>query len=229
MSKLSAGSYDLNTWLHGGYESEVITTIYGGAGTGKTNFCMLAAVSQAKKGNKVLFIDTEGGFSVERARQLAGEDIKHVLENIILLKPTTFDEQREAFKQLLKYIVKDHFSLIIVDGMTMLYRLAFARAREEGLSSIQKLNAELARQMRILAEIARKQGLPVLITNQQYTWEKDTRMVAGDILQYWSKCLIELTNEKGKRSARLKKHRSLGDSKLDFYIVDEGIKRRRWL
>ena len=74
MTRISAGSYDLNRWLHGGYEKDIITVVYGGAGTGKTNLCMAAAVSQAKKGNKVLFIDSEGGFSVERARQLAPED-----------------------------------------------------------------------------------------------------------------------------------------------------------
>ena len=63
MAKISAGSYELNKWLYGGYDSEIITTLYGSAGSGKTNFCLLAAVSQAKKGQKVIFIDTEGGFS----------------------------------------------------------------------------------------------------------------------------------------------------------------------
>ena len=52
--KLSTGSYDLNKWLFGGYDSDTITTIYGPAGSGKTNFCMLACVSQAKKENKVI-------------------------------------------------------------------------------------------------------------------------------------------------------------------------------
>lgn len=229
MTKLSAGSHDLNTWLYGGYESEIITTLYGGPGSGKTNFCLVAAVSQAKKGNKVLFIDTEGGFSSERVKQLAGDETPAVLERIILLRPTNFDEQREAFKHLLKHVTKDHFGLVVVDSMTMLYRLDFAQAREESVAALQKINAELARQMRLLVEIARNQGIPVLVTNQQYTWEKDTRMVAGDILTYWSKCLIELSNENGKRTAHLRKHRSLPEKSLAFQIVNEGIKKRGWL
>lgn len=229
MSKVSAGSYDLNTWLHGGYESEVITTLYGGPGTGKTNFCLLAAVSQAKKGHKVLYIDSEGGFSVERIKQLAGDSVSDVLQHIILLKPTSFDEQRDAFKQLLMFISKEHFGLIIVDGMTMLYRLDFAHAREQGAHEVQKTNAELVRQMRILAEIARKQGIPVIVTNQLYMWENDTRMVAGDILRYWSKCLIELSHDKGKRVAYIRKHRHLPESSLHFLIVSGGIKKRGWL
>ena len=92
MAKVSAGSYDLNKWLHGGYETEVVSVIYGGPGAGKTNFCLLLAVSQAKKGNKVIYIDTEGGFSVERVKQMLGskDGIEPVLENILLLKPTNF-------------------------------------------------------------------------------------------------------------------------------------------
>lgn len=229
MAKLSAGSYDLNKWLYGGYESEIITTLYGGSGSGKTNFCLLAAVSQAKKGNKVFYMDTEGGFSPERIKQLAGEDYNQILKNILVLRPTSFNEQREAFKELLKYVTKDHLGLVIVDGMTMLYRLEFGEARSKSIDELRSVNAELARQMRILVEIARKQGIPVLVTNQVYQWENDSKMVAGDILKYWSKCLIELVNDRGKRTAHLRKHRSLPESSFGFQIVNEGIKKRGWL
>ena len=113
MSKISAGSYDLNKWLYGGYENDIISVIYGGPGTGKTNFCLLAAVSQAKKGNKVLYIDTEGGFSSERVKQIAGEENEKVLGNILLLKPTSFDEQRAIFQDLNKYLKKEIYSELI--------------------------------------------------------------------------------------------------------------------
>ncbi len=229
MAKVSAGSYDLNKWLYGGYESDIITTLYGGAGTGKTNFCLLAAVSQASKGSRVMYIDTEGGFSSERVRQLAGSDTDKVLKNILVLKPTSFSEQKESFKELLKQVTKDHLGLIVVDGMTMLYRLDFGEAREKGRGEMQEINSELARQMRTLAEIARKQGIPVLATNQVYQWDNHERMVGGDILKYWSKCLIELANDNGKRTAFLRKHRSLPEKKMDFIIVNEGIKKKGWL
>ncbi len=68
--RISTGSFDLNKWLEGGYEKDIITMIAGPAGSGKTNFCILSACSQAKKGNKVIFIDTEGGFSIERVKQI---------------------------------------------------------------------------------------------------------------------------------------------------------------
>ena len=234
MSKISAGCYDLNVWLKGGYDSGIITTFYGGPGSGKTNLCMIAAVSQAKKGNKVIFVDTEGGFSSERVKQLFsskstnGTDenltLDKVLANIIILKPTNFKEQQQVFDQLLKY-VKEQVSLIVVDGMTMLYRLDFADAKhntnsnsEDALEGMQFVNAQLTRQMRLLVEIARKYEIPVLVTNQTYNWNNESRMVAGDIVKYWSKCLIEMENESGKRTAHLRKHRSLPEKSLDFQI-----------
>src|SRR3989338_3826200 len=67
MAKVSSGSGALDKLLEGGYETDVITTIYGPAGSGKTTTCLLAAVSTAtvkeNKDKKVVFIDTEGGFS----------------------------------------------------------------------------------------------------------------------------------------------------------------------
>ena len=223
--KISAGSYDLNKFLYGGYDKDIITTIYGPAGSGKTNFCILASVSQAKKGNKVVFMDTEGGFSVERIKQIVPDDYENVLKNILLLKPTNFSEQKKDFEKLLEHLDKE-VSLIVVDGMTILYRLDFAGAREKDDREVRKINSELARQLRILAEIARKRNIPVIVTNQVYNWENAKKMVGGDILTYWGKCLIELANERGKRVAYLRKHRSLPEKELEFQIVNMGIKKR---
>ena len=88
--KISAGSFDLNKWLRGGYEAGVITMIAGPPASGKTNFVMLAACSQAKKGKKVILIDTEGGFSVERVKQIAPDSHEEILKNILIFNPTEF-------------------------------------------------------------------------------------------------------------------------------------------
>ena len=230
MSKISAGSYDLNKFLHGGYEKEIVSIIYGTSGTGKTNFCLLAAVSQAKKGNKVIYIDTEGGFSVERTKQINPENHKKILENILLLKPTNFEEQKEAFKTILSQL-KKQVSLIIVDSMAILYRLDFASARSKNnnIKEIQKINSQLIYQVKTLAEIAIKKQIPIIVTNQVYNWEDERKMVGGDILKYWGKCHIELTHNKGRRTATLVKHRSLPEKQLTFQIYNEGIKKRGWL
>jgi len=228
MKKISAGSYDLNKWLNGGYENDIVSVLYGAAGTGKTNLCVLAAVACAKNGGKVIFIDTEGGFSVERVKQIVPGNYEETLGNIFLLKPTSFKEQKDAFVELQKRL-KGHVDLIVVDGMTILYRLDFADAREKDDGTVQNINADLARQMKLLAEIARKKNIPVLVTNQVYCWENETKMVGGDILKYWGKCLIELTNDKGRREIFLRKHRSIEEKSFCFQIYDLGIRKRGWI
>ncbi len=239
--KISAGSYDLNKWLYGGYEKDIITMIAGPAGSGKTNFVLLAACSQAKKGNKVIFIDTEGGFSVDRIKQITGEDYENVLKNILLLEPTNFKEQKKVLANLLKNIKNQDIGLVIIDGMSMLYRLELGDAvKEQDAMKIRQVNKDMAEQMKILAEISRKQKIPVLITNQVYfsfipeeEWKKgikpEMKIVGGDLFKYWSKCIIKLENEKGKRKAILLKHRSLPLKEMVFEIKDKGIFRRRWI
>jgi len=246
VEKISAGSYELNTWLYGGYEKDIITMIAGPPGSGKTNFVILAACSQAKKGNKVIFVDTEGGFSIERVKQIVGkENAPEFLDNLLLLQPTSFEEQRKVFENLLKTIKKNHVGLIVIDGMAMLYRLELGDARENlkkesNEEKVQKINREVAKQMRCLAEISRKQNIPILITNQVYgkfvegeEWksgfEKEMNLVGGDLFKYWCKCIIELKKEGNKRKAVIIKHRSLAEKELKFVIKDAGIFKDSWI
>ena len=239
LGKISAGSYDLNKWLYGGYERDIITMIAGPPGSGKTNFCILAASSQARKGNKVLFIDTEGGFSVDRVKQISGEDYEDILKNILLLGPTSFEEQKKVLLSLPNKIKKEHVNLIFIDGMAMLYRLELGDARKDD-SLVKQVNREVAKQLRVLAEISRKQNIPIIITNQVYHSflsdeeirkgvKKEMSLVGGDLFKYWSKCIIELKNENGKKKAILLKHRSLPRKELNFEIKNKGVFKRGWI
>ena len=238
-SRISAGAYDLNKFLGGGYETDIITTLYGSGGSGKSNFCIMLAVSQAKRGNKVIFIDTEGGFSVDRFRQIHnGEesDIKRDLQNVLLLKPTSFKEQEKSFEQLLKHVKAGDVSLIIVDSIAMLYRIELGEAiTSKDSYKISEVNRKLAVQLRTLNEISRKQNISVIVTNQVYStfsdnedkdFEPRVSMVGGDLLKYWSKCIIELQNNFGKRKIILKKHRSIPNKEFAFEIVNTGIKKK---
>ena len=230
--KISSGNKDLDNWLSGGYEDDIITVLYGPAGSGKTNLCVLAAVEQAKQGKKVIFMDTEGGFSAERMNQIAERD---VTKNILLLKATTFYEQNKMFDRLLDELRKD-VALIVVDSIVMLYRLEASIAREKGEEKIRVINMTLAKQMRTLNEIARKRNIPVLVTDQVYSDfvksedlksldEKKVYMVGGDLIKYWAKCIIELQKVKDKRKAILRKHRNMPEKEFSFSIIDKGIEK----
>ena len=223
--KLKTGSKILDSMLNGGYESDVITTIYGPAGSGKTVLCLLCAINVAKSGKKVIYVDCEGGFSVERLKQITSSislDYKKILEHIIFLKPTSFLEQKESFEKL-KDIVNDKIGLIVVDTIAMLYRLELGKDED-----VHEVNRELSRQISFLTEIARKKGIPILIANQVYAdfdAKDKVNIVGGDILKYGSKCLIKLQiTPNGNRRAILRKHRSIGEEKeIIFKIVDGGI------
>jgi len=239
--KISTGSFDLNKWMYGGYEKNIITMIAGPPGSGKTNMTILASCSQSKKGEKVIFIDTEGGFSVDRVRQIVGDDYEKILENILLLNPTSFEEQKKIFSNISDKIEEGHVGLIIIDSMAMLYRLKLGDAvKSEENKNIQDVNREVAKQMRTLSEISRKHNIPVLITNQVYRdflpkekindeIKREINIVGGDLFKYWSKCIIELENEGGRKKAILLKHRSLPQKEISFEIKDKGIFKKRWI
>ena len=224
-NRIPTGSKVLDEMLYGGYEKDVITTIYGPAGSGKTVLCLLCSINIARSGKKVIYVDSEGGFSIERLRQIASHinwDYKKIMDNIIFLKPTSFEEQKKSFEKL-KGLVNDKIGLIVVDTIAFLYRLELGKSEE-----VYDVNRELGKQISCLTEIARNKNIPVLVTNQVYTDfdAKDrVNIVGGDILKYGSKCLLELQiTPNNNRRAVLRKHRSLEPEKeLVFKIVDGGI------
>lgn len=223
--KQSTGSQILDKLLEGGYEKDILTTIYGPAGSGKTLLCLLALLKIAESGKKIIYIDTEGGFSVERLKQL-NSNYKNTLENIIFLRPTSFKGQKKAFEKL-KQIVNSRIGMIIIDTIAMLYRLELGKSDD-----VYEINRELGKHLSCLSEIARKKKIPILIANQVYADfdNKDkVNIVGGDLLKYSSKCLIELQiTPSGNRRAILKKHRSISAEKeVTFKIVEKGISKTR--
>ena len=240
-NKIMTGSHDLNKWLDGGYENGVITLFYGPPASGKSNFIILAACHQAKKDKKIIFIDTEASFSIDRVSQITKGLPEFVLKNIVILKTTNFQEQKKAFINMYKELkASKNIGLIIVDSITMLYRLELAEARKSGLEKVQKINSELAEQMQALNEISRKRNIPILITAQVYSeflseeeWlagkQAGVSVVGGDLLKYWSKCIFELQYKNGKRRAIIRKHRSIPQKELNFEVISEGNRKRGWL
>ncbi|MBI2665043.1 AAA family ATPase, partial [Candidatus Woesearchaeota archaeon] len=184
MTKISTGVDFLDEFLEGGYDSDIVTTIFGPSGAGKTNVCLLAAVKIASSGKKVLFMDTEGGICVERVKQISQHYVR-VLENMIFFNPMNFEEQKDFFERL-KQEVNDQIGLIIVDSISMLYRIELGK--NEGFYDT---NASLGRQLAYLIEIARRRNIPVLLTSQVYSDfdnREQVKMVGGDLLKYSSKC-----------------------------------------
>ncbi len=221
--RLSSGSDFLDVFLKGGYEKGVITSFYGNAGSGKTTFCLLA-VKEALKYGKVIYIDTEGGFSVERFLQLYDDKSRglSLLNNVYVLKPSGFEEQKDAFEYL-KDNIKDNVVLVVVDSISMLYRIEIGKSK-----NIPEVTRSLASQMSLLIQIANKNNIPVIVTSQVYnSLEKDENiMYGGDFMKYASKCLLELKYDSSNsiRKIILKKHRSIREGlEKKYFISDKNV------
>lgn len=215
VDRVSTGSEIIDDLLKGGLEKGVITNVYGESGTGKTNFCV-QAVAEVAKENKVAYVDTEGGFSPERAAQIGGEEI---LENIVIKNPVDFRQQEETINQLDALVEQEDIKLIVVDSAVSLYRL-----KVNG-ENAQEVNQKLSNQLSELSKIARTQNIPVIITNQVYTSfdKEDLELVGRDVPKYWSKCLLKM-EENSHRKIKISKHRSLPKGRTrNFNITDKGL------
>jgi len=221
--RFSSGSEVLDSLLGGGFDTGVLNTIYGPAASGKTTACMLAAVECSKRGKKVIYLDTEGGFSTERLKQLT-PDYQKVLESIFFLKIGSFEEQIKKFGLLGELAKNPKIGLIVVDTIGSHYRIA---RREE---TYRQNNNELAMQVDILNELAKNENLVVIMTDQVYAdVEKIDEVVpvGGEIIKKRSGCMIELRLLNGsKRYAVLMSHPIIKERKeVVFEIVKEGFRK----
>jgi len=215
---MKTGTEVLNSLLGGGYDSNIINTIYGPAASGKTTCALLAAIAVGEKKGKTIFVDSENGFSVERLKQLT-PNYKQILESIFLIKVNSFQEQTKTIKEINNLVSKTKIDLLIVDTIGAHYRNVLK-------SNVYGVNKIMDIQLDILNKIAKTHNTTILICNQVYTSliTKKITIVGGDMLSSWSKCLIEFENLHGpKRIARLIKHPNLSKKEIVFEIIENGF------
>ena len=222
--KLASNS-SLDDLLEGGFEKGCVTQIFGSPSSGKSNVALALAVNVTKTGKKAIYIDTEGGISIDRIKQISGYYFQDVANNIMVLEPTDFLQQTENLRSIDVWLRKHHneVDLIILDSAVALYRV-------DDMKSY-KLSKELRKQIQLLSNIARRYDIAVVITNQIYTsfdddGNSEVKPVGGDILEYISKVIIKLERgeEINQRIATLKRHRSLPEGRqVTFSITSNGI------
>jgi DNA repair protein RadB len=218
--KLSSGIEALDTLLGGGLEARTITQIYGEPASGKSTLCMIAAISCLRAGQPVVYIDSEG-FSIERFRQIAGEDTEKIADLLFLFEPLDFEHQGAMIAEAEKVLKTHKPGLLVMDSATALSRTDL----EKGRGALQART----KQMIHLLGSGKRYEIPVIITNQVYmdTTRNTFYGLGGVALEHLSKAIVRLEKAEtpGLRRARLVKHRSRPEgASFLFEIVEEGIR-----
>ena len=216
MKRIPTGCSSLDALLGGGLETGSVTLLYGEAGTGKTNFCLQTAYNMVKSGMKVAYIDSEG-LSSDRISQIFQE--KEYIKGLLVFQIYSFEEQSDRIAKACRLSeANDKIGLIVIDSMTMFYRL-----RSDDISA----RNEFTRQTEMLLNAARKNDVPVLLTSQVYTnlGSGTIEFLGGNALHHNAKTIIRLDKRpNGKRAAVIVKHRSIPDGKfVNYRIVSNGI------
>ena len=189
-SLIPTGCISLDKLLGGVFPAEGVSLVYGEAETGKTSLAVQCAVNCARRGNKSLFIDTDGTFSYERLSQIAEYDYKKISPLMIIMRPTTFQEQSKAIDQLEK-VVTNKFGLIVGDTVTSLYRVELDDTEETYVA-----NRELNRQLAVLTQIVKTCGVAALIISQVRSVPLgetiEIKPVATRVLNYWSEVVLDM-------------------------------------
>lgn len=216
MTRLAIKCSSVDKLLGGGIEPNIITEIYGEAGTGKTNICLQAARECAHHGKKVAYIDCEG-VSIERLEQICeGYEKEKILTRILFFSPTSTEEQETMIKNALKI---KNVKLIIIDTLNMFYRLNLEEDKE---TSLRMFSRQVAR----LQKAGREQDLYILATEQVYTDKNgEIRPFTSRDVEHLVKTIIKLEKTGiGSRNAVIMKHRSQPEGKkASFTITQTGI------
>ncbi len=222
IKKILTGCSCIDSHLNGGISPESVTLIYGEPETGKTTLAMQCAVNCAMQNLKTLFVDCDNMFSPKRLEQVASGKFEEIADRIILIKPADFREQTAVIDRISEYTAKN-FGLVVIDTLNSLYRAKVAESSEKAF----RLNRELNRQMAILAQAAKTQKIPMVITSQVHSVFNESYVtiapVATRVLKFWADTIIamKLTENPQTIKAVLEKTHEKAQEVACYLRIDE--------
>ena len=210
------GCSQVDRLLGGGIEKGSVTLVYGEAGSGKTNICLQLARNMAIQGEKVAYIDSEGLSSERLSQVFVGHE--DCIKNLLVFEVHSFSEQSDRIDKIEKLASTRTISLVIVDSLTMFYRLNYEDSY---------VRNDFIRQTEILLNMARQYDIAVMLTSQVYSniTNGGVEFLGGHALHHNAKTIIRLDKRTdGRRAAVIMKHRSLPEGRSAMYrITENGI------
>ena len=207
------GCSNFDMLLGGGIEKGSVTLIYGEAGAGKTNVCLQLARNVATNGDKVAYIDSEG-LSSERLSQVF-KFREDAIKNLLVFEVHSFSEQSDRIDKIEKLASTGTISLVIIDSLTMFYRLN----HEDSY-----VRNDFIRQTEVLLNMAREYEIAIMLTSQVYSNINTggVEFLGGHALHHNAKTIIRLDKRtEGRRAAVIMKHRSLPEGRAALYRITE--------
>ncbi len=216
MNRIATGCSTFDELLGGGIESGSVTLLYGEGGTGKTNICLQTAYNVARSGKKIAYVDTEG-LSPDRISQIFRDE--NLIKELLVFQVHSFEEQTDRIQKVCRLSeANDKIGLVVVDSVTMFYRLH---------SDDMSVRNEFIKQTEMLLNAARLNDVAVLMTSQVYTniGSGSVEFLGGQALHHNAKTIIRLDKRtNGRRTAVIVKHRSIPEGKFANYrIIESGI------
>src|SRR3989344_252928 len=186
---------------------EGINSVYGEPATGKTTLALMLARDYSKF-SKVVYVDTENGFNVERFKQISLENYKNYLKNVITFKVKNYQGQEDVINKLNEIKA----NLIIIDTIGMHYRLNLKE-------NFKDANNKMVNMLKILRGLNKK-NINVLIINQVYSNFNTNKVqgVGGNMINKF--CNVVLKLEKNPRKIIREKPNK---AERLFEINNEGI------
>ena len=187
----TSGSPSIDKLLEGGFRAGRVVEVYGSSGSGKTQLAMQAALLVAAKGEKAVFIDTEGAFRPERLVTMAkarGQPVEGLLDRIAYLRVDTAAAQIDAVRALAKRNETAAARFVAIDTFTRNFTLDFP-----GRKNLQSRQGALDL---ILSEIARDaflHGRAYLLANRvTYSQLEGEARIGGRTMEQLVHCSLHL-------------------------------------
>jgi len=225
IKKILTGCSCIDSHLNSGISPESVTLIYGEPETGKTTLAMQCAVNCAMQNYKTLFVDCDNTFSAKRLSQVASGKFEEIADLIILIRPNDFKEQTAVIDRISEYTAKN-FGLVVIDTLTSLYRVKVAETSGKAFGP----NRELNRQMAILAQTAKTQKIPMVITSQVRSVFNDSYVnvapVATRVLKFWADTIIAMKPTENPQTIKAvleKTHEKTQEATCHLRIDETGI------
>ena len=233
MLRCTTGSRKLDEALGGGIETQAMTELIGEYGTGKTQLCLMLAVTaqlppeEGGLGGNVAFIDTEGTFMPERVYQIAKArslDPEKVANNILVARAYNSSHQCLLIDHLFTVVPKNNVKLVVVDSMISHFRGEYI-GRDNLAERQQKLNVYLHK----LIRLSEAYNVAVVVTNQVQAnpaqfFGNPTHPAGGHIMAHACTHRVMLQRGRnGTRVARVIDSPYLPDEPISFIITEKGI------